>query len=155
MQTIKRMIAHQLWANKELLTSVRKSGVKNREALRLFRHIAVVEQIWITRLNGKSSAHLQIWSDDFIAEFAPVEELIADNERGYAAYMEALTEKGLDDILNYANQSGISCQTSIRDILMQVALHGQYHRGQINRILRETSGEPTALDYIIFSRLSE
>ncbi|MUT64664.1 DinB family protein [Paenibacillus sp. NEAU-GSW1] len=153
MQTIKRMIDHQVWANRQLLTAVRESGGDNPGALRLFRHLAIAEQVWMTRLNGKSSAHLQIWTDN--AELASIEELLAENERSYLAYVEAITEERLDDNVTYANQSGTLFHTSIRDILTHVALHGQYHRGQINRALREASGEPAALDFILFSRLSE
>nr|WP_254790171.1 hypothetical protein [Paenibacillus sp. OK003] len=36
---------------------------------------------------------------------------------------------------------------------MQVLLHGQYHRGQINRALRIESAEPAQVDYITFARL--
>ncbi|RAP73396.1 DinB family protein [Paenibacillus montanisoli] len=152
MKTIKRMMEHQLWANRELLSGVRESGKDNREALKLLRHIAVAEQVWITRLSGESSGKLQLWTDD--AELASLTELIASNESRYAAFMDGLTEERLDDIVTYANQSGTVFHTSIRDILTHVALHGQYHRGQINRVLREASGEPKALDFILYARLS-
>jgi uncharacterized damage-inducible protein DinB len=67
-------------------------------------------------------------------------------------YLADLTEEQLDSDLTYANQSGVEFRTPIRDILTHVALHGQYHRGQINRILREAGGEPQPLDYILFVR---
>lgn len=152
METIKRMLNHQMWANRELLAAVRDNGGGNQEALNLFRHVATAEQVWITRLNGESSAHLQLWADN--ADLASLEELVAGNEQRYGAYLDGLSEERLDDSVTYANQSGTLFQTSIRDILTHVALHGQYHRGQINRILRESSGEPKALDYILYTRLS-
>lgn len=152
MKTIKRMFEHQLWADRQLLDAVRKSGGGNPEALRLFRHLAIAEQVWIIRLNGGSTAHLQLWADD--ADVDSIEALIASNEQQYTAYLAALTEERLDEVLTYANQSGTVFRTPIRDILTHVALHGQYHRGQINRILRETAGEPRALDFILFARES-
>ncbi|MEK3834209.1 MULTISPECIES: DinB family protein [unclassified Paenibacillus] len=64
-----------------------------------------------------------------------------------------LEESALDQMISYSSQNGRSFQTSIRDILLQVLLHGQYHRGQINRALRMESAEPAPVDYIAFSRL--
>ncbi|GMK37791.1 hypothetical protein PCCS19_08450 [Paenibacillus sp. CCS19] len=150
MKTIKRMIEHQIWADQRLLDAVRKSGGGGQEALRLFRHVAIAEQVWIMRLNGENTAHLQLWADD--ADVDSLEALLASNAQKYTAYLASLTEEQLDADLAYANQSGVPFRTPIRDILTHVALHGQYHRGQINRILRETAGEPQALDYILFSR---
>lgn len=151
MKTMKSMIDHQIWANRELLDGLRKHEGSNREALMLFHHLATAEQVWITRLNGQSSSHLQPWTDD--ADLVSLEKLIDANERSYSAYLEGLGEERLDDMLSYRNQSGDAFETSIRDILTHVALHGQYHRGQINRALRQASGMPKALDYILFARL--
>jgi uncharacterized damage-inducible protein DinB len=38
--------------------------------------------------------------------------------------------------------------TTIGETVLQVALHSQYHRGQINARLREVGGEPPLVDYI-------
>jgi len=40
----------------------------------------------------------------------------------------------------------------VRDILLHVAMHGQYHRGQINQLLRGAGLEPISVDYIVFVR---
>ncbi|MFD0670803.1 DinB family protein [Cohnella sp. GCM10027633] len=147
------MLDHQTWANKQLLAAMRDGQQDNKEALRLFRHVAIAEQVWMTRLSGESSAGFVLWSDD--ADLAAIEELLADNARRYEAYVDGLTEERLDDIVTYANQSGVQFRTSIRDILTHVSLHGQYHRGQINRAIRQSDGTPAGLDYIIYSRLTE
>jgi uncharacterized damage-inducible protein DinB len=46
-------------------------------------------------------------------------------------------------------------QTPIKDLLMHVALHGSYHRGQIAQALRLAGGEPVNTDFITFVRESE
>ncbi|PWW05142.1 putative damage-inducible protein DinB [Paenibacillus cellulosilyticus] len=150
MKTIKRMFEHQMWADRRLVDAVRQSGGGSQELLRLFRHVEIAEQVWITRLNGRSTAHLQLWADD--ADLDSIEALLASNEQQYRTYLAELTEEQLDADLTYANQSGVEFRTPIRDILTHVALHGQYHRGQINRMLREAGGEPRPLDYIVFAR---
>lgn len=153
MQTIKRMIDHQIWADKQLLAGLRANGGSPADAVRLMRHLATAEQVWITRLNGQSSAHLQLWTDD--ADLDSLEQLLASNEASYRTYADDLTEEKLDEMVSYANQSGVMFGTSVRDILSQVVLHGQYHRGQINRALKEAGGTPQALDYILYARMQQ
>ena len=152
MNTIVRLFDHMYWANRQLLEGIRANGGGNEEALRLFRHVAVAELVWLTRLEGKSSAGLELWKD---ASFDEVEKLIGGNEASYKRYLASLAADRLDDEVEYASQSGVRFRTSIRDILAHVALHGQYHRGQINRAMREGALSPTPMDFIVFSRVSE
>lgn len=153
MKTIRNMLDHQTWANQQLLAAMRDGQQDNKEALRLFRHVAIAEQVWITRMEGESSAGLVLWSDD--GQLDSIEELLANNARRYEAFLDGLTEDRLDDEVTYANQSGVPFHTSIRDILTHVALHGQYHRGQINRAIRQQDGTPAPMDYILYARLQQ
>lgn len=53
---------------------------------------------------------------------------------------------------SYTNSKGDEFKYSVGDILTHVALHGQYHRGQINSRLRAMGVEPVSVDYIIFAK---
>lgn len=144
------MMEHLYWANQQLLTGLNGINRLNRDAIRLFRHIVVSEQTWLLRLEGKDSSHLSLWEDGAISE---LEELVRVNERNYKNHIARLSEDQLDTMIDYKNQSGRSYRTSIRDILTHVALHGQYHRGQMNKLLRERNAEPLSLDYIAYVRM--
>jgi len=152
MQTIRRMMDHMYWADDALLAGLRGHSDENGEIGRLFRHLLIAEQVWVTRLEGKSSAHLTLWEE---SDVVSLEALARDNEQRYKRYIAGLSETDLDRMLDYANQSGTKFRTSIRDILIHVALHGHYHRGQINSALRRQAGNPVGLDYILFARLDE
>ena len=39
-------------------------------------------------------------------------------------------------------------ETTLGDTLLQVAMHSQYHRAQVNTRLKEVGGEPPLVDYI-------
>jgi uncharacterized damage-inducible protein DinB len=39
---------------------------------------------------------------------------------------------------------------SIAETMLQVTLHSQYHRGQINARLRAVGGEPLRVDYLVW-----
>lgn len=152
METIRRMLEHQQWADRRLLDSLRRSGGGSSEARRLLRHILIAEQVWALRLEGRGTSHLRLWAEE--DDLDALARLLEDNAQRYAAILPGLTEARLDEQLEYRNQSGVPFRTPIRDILAHVALHGQYHRGQVNRLVREAGDEPQALDYIVYARES-
>lgn len=151
MKTIKRMMDHLYWADGRILDALAESETKNKDLLKLVRHVAVAEQVWLSRLQGKGSAHYSLWEE--AEDLMAIRSMFEVNARQYRVYIEGLKESELDEMVNYENQSGVPFQTSVRDILSQVLLHGQYHRGQINRTLRIESVEPVQVDYITFARL--
>ncbi|MDF2837939.1 MAG: damage-inducible protein DinB [Paenibacillus sp.] len=151
MKTIKCMMDHLYWANARILSALEESGTKNKDLLKLVRHVAVAERVWLSRLQGKGSAPYSLWEE--AEDLTAVRTMFEDNAELYRVYIEGLEESGLDEMIDYANQSGVPFRTSVRDILSQVLLHGQYHRGQINRALRIDSAEPAQIDYITFARL--
>lgn len=149
MKTIKRMMDHLYWADGRILDALEASETKNKDLLKLVRHVAVAEQVWLSRLQGESSSQYSLWEE--AEELTPIRMMFEENAEQYRLYIERLEESGLEEMIDY--QSGVPFRTSVRDILMQVLLHGQYHRGQINRLLRMESAEPVQVDYITFARL--
>lgn len=151
MNTIKSMLAHLIWANGRILDALEESKTSNKDLLKLVRHVAVAEQVWMSRLQGKSSAQYSLWEE--AEDLEAIRKMFEHNAEQYNLYLEGLEESDLDRVIEYANQSGIPFRTSVRDILLQVLLHGQYHRGQINQKLRIESAQPVQVDYISFARL--
>ncbi|GGA40702.1 DinB family protein [Paenibacillus physcomitrellae] len=151
MKTIKRMMDHLYWADGRILDAIEENEIKNKDLLKLVRHIAVAERVWLSRLQGRGAAHYSLWEE--AEDLLTIRTMFEENAEQYRIYIEGIEESDLDEIIDYANQSGVPFQTSVRDILLQVLLHGQYHRGQINRALRIEAAEPVQVDYITFARL--
>lgn len=78
--------------------------------------------------------------------------LAAANHAGFSKLIASLDEAGLEREVPYTNSAGVAFRTSSRDILMHVALHGCYHRGQVALTLRSAGAEPVPTDYIAFVR---
>lgn len=148
METMKKMFEHIHWANSIIFETLEKPD-HSSEPLKLFTHILHAEHIWMTRLKGLDSSHLPIWSD---GDLAICEKLIKQNEEAYRAFLDKIDDTELNNVITYANSKGKAFETTIRDILTHVALHGHYHRGQINMLLRQQGAEPVQLDYIAFVR---
>ena len=143
------MFDHVNWANQRILETLQSIKGENQEVNRLFSHILFGERIWITRLQGVDSSQLPVWSDVDIEICA---ELVMLNEVSFKEYLTDLVEPDMDKLIFYTNSKGTEFKHSARDILTHVALHGQYHRGQINSRLRAGGIEPVNIDFITFVR---
>ncbi|MFC0210893.1 DinB family protein [Paenibacillus chartarius] len=154
MQTIRNMFAHLDWANRRILEALQAAPANEvGHSVKLFRHVLQAERIWLIRLRGESSEGLSVWSDD--TDLANCAALIEANGSGFAAWLDAIPEARLNDPIAYRNQAGAPFESTARDILTHIALHGQYHRGQVNAALRAGGLEPSPVDYILYARLNE
>ena len=95
------------------------------------------------------SSRLPIWSEVDIEVCA---ELVMQNEESLTTFLTNLANTDLDKLISYTNSKGKEFQNSVRDVLTHVALHGQYHRGQINSRFRAEGFEPVNIDFITFVR---
>jgi uncharacterized damage-inducible protein DinB len=143
------MYEHLNWANQRILETLQNVETDNQQVKSLFSHILFAEKVWITRLRGLDSSRLPIWSEVNIEVCA---ELVKQNEESFTAFLTNLANTDLDNLISYTNSKGKEFKSSMRDILTHVALHGQYHRGQINSRLRADGIEPVNTDFITFVR---
>ncbi|WP_235817459.1 MULTISPECIES: DinB family protein [Gracilibacillus] len=149
LKTIINMYDHLHWANQIMLETLQNTETENSRAIRLFSHILFAETVWLTRMQEQDSSSLPIWQETTIAD---CKKMASRNQAGFTAFLDRLNETDLDRIITYKNSKEAAFQNSIRDILTHVALHGHYHRGQINADLRTNHHEPVSIDFITFVR---
>ncbi len=140
---------HGVWADARMLTALRSATQVPPAALREQAHVRGTQATWLARVKGEQPL-LEIWPDltlDGLEEAGQVlDRMLHDLHSGL----------GRDDIgrvVSYHNSSGGPFETPLADILLHLALHGQYHRGKANAALRAAGVEPVAVDYIVWSRL--
>lgn len=150
MRNILALFDQLYWADKRLFEALESAGNPPAAAIRLYDHILNAERVWLTRLEGNDSSHLPIWTSPDSLD--GIRERIEANHSDFARFLSALDVAALDAALEYRNQSGAAFRNTVRDILLHVALHGHYHRGQINQLLRGAGFEPINVDYITFVR---
>ena len=145
---LRRLWRHAVWADAELLGALRKSAVPSVVALREYAHVLAVEELWLARLEGRAP-RVEVWPTLGLNEAEMLSEQVRD---GFERYLSQLNEAQLGTPVGYVNSVGQAFMTPIVDIVLHVALHGQYHRGKVNLLLRQ-AGEPIApTDYIAFVR---
>ena len=147
LELIRRSFAHSAWADDLLLEPLR-AHADLAPALREYSHGVAVEAVWLARLEQRPQP-TPVWP---VLTLDEADALRRDAAAGYERYLATLTPDALDRSVEYTNSAGQTFRTPIVDILEHVALHGQYHRGKINLLLRQAGYEPAPADFISFAR---
>ena len=148
LEMIRRMSEHNAWADALLLDALTAQDPPHALAWREYTHVLGAETTWLDRLLMRKP-RVPVWP-----QLSPAEaRALAESIRGeWTAYVSALTAEALDERVAYVNSAGLGFETPVTDMLLQVFLHGQYHRGKINLLLRQGSLPPVPTDYIAFAR---
>lgn len=142
---------HMLWADARTLEALRAMPAGSPEverAVRLYAHLAAAEHVWLARLEGRTPAQ-PVWPALALEEAA---SLAGESGAALRAFVGGLDEAGLAREVVYRNSAGQEFTNRVGDVLLQVALHGSYHRGQLATLARQGGGTPAATDYIVYVR---
>jgi uncharacterized damage-inducible protein DinB len=146
--TFRRMWEHAAWADELLRSALEAMHPPPALAWREYAHVLGAESVWLDRLLQRPARHA-VWPELSSAEAS---SLALSLRAEYMAYLAGLSADALDARIPYVNSAGQSFESAVSDILLQVMLHGQYHRGKINLLLRQAHLPPTPTDYIAFAR---
>jgi uncharacterized damage-inducible protein DinB len=146
---LRRLWEHAAWADAELLAAIEtRPSDAPAEVLREYAHVLGAEEVWLARLERRSS-RTPVWPELTLREIGA---LAPEVRAGYARYLAGLEEGELSQGVEYTNSAGRAFTTAVADILLQVVLHGQYHRGKINLLLRQAGLTPAPVDFISYVR---
>jgi uncharacterized damage-inducible protein DinB len=145
-QTLLRLVGHMQWADNLVADALDKHP--DPESVRLFAHIASVENLWYARIYGYTPRHA-VWPDLTASQSRALanehaelfERLVRDND-----------DAALARIVDYRNSAGKDYRSSLADIVTHTCVHGEHHRGQIARLLRAAGCQPPYTDFIQYAR---
>lgn len=145
---ISRLYEHLWWADERCGRSLAAMDDPPHELIALYAHIAGAELVWIDRIEGVPLT-ADVWPEVDLSEARS----LADTARErYRDFLERLEPGTLHESVAYINSAGSQFESTVEDILLHVALHGTYHRGQVARGVREAGADPEPTDYIAFTR---
>jgi uncharacterized damage-inducible protein DinB len=140
---------HGAWADARLLAALEAAPTPPKGVLRELAHVRGAQATWLARIAGGEPS-LAIWPELSVGELGRVGREL---DGSWHELHAGLNEADLDRAVRYANSRGERFETPLVDVLLHVALHGQYHRGKANAGLRAAGVEPASVDYIAWSRL--
>ena len=145
---LRRVIEHLKWADAAALEALRTSSGSDARALTIYSHVLGAEAVWLARLAGRPS-DVAVWP---VLSLEAAASLAARNAAELDAVLSSLGPDDLGREIDYHTTDGRPFRSTIEDILLHVALHGSYHRGQVALLIRAGGGEPAPTDYIAFVR---
>jgi len=145
---IKRLWDHAAWADRLLADALESSGGEPAAALNELCHVLGASEVWLARIERRLPL-LAVWPTLGLTELRPA---VSGLHARYGEFFGRLSEHGLSSSIEYVNSAGVRFENQMGDILLHAALHGQYHRGKVNLLLRQAGRAPVPCDYIAFIR---
>ena len=150
---LQRLLDYDAWASRKVLDVLKEhpNMDKYKEAMKLLGHLLNAQQIWHRRTLGRDFDDLELWPSHTAEECEAIldmmpekwEEILNDNQ------------KNPDKLISYKNTKGDAYETMLSDILHHLIIHGQHHRAQIAKLIRESGINPPATDFIFFTRIHQ
>lgn len=145
---ITRLFDHMAWADTRTLATLHTLDGPHLQAQDLFAHLLASEHVWLRRIQQRTP-DLVVWPT---LDLQGCEALANATHAGFRCVLGAVTPGLLSAPVHYANSSGMSFSTTLRDILLHVTHHGMYHRGQVALLVRAAGGMPVTTDFISYVR---
>jgi uncharacterized damage-inducible protein DinB len=149
LDSIRQFFEYDYWANQEALRSVATLNTTPERALKIAGHIIGAQRVWLGRLETPGAAAPAPWPPMSLEEASAS---VAEMHRHWNSFLATLSPERLNEDLVHRNSKGAEFRAPIRDVLLQLVLHGAYHRGQIAAAVRDAGGTPAPTDYIVYVR---
>ena len=140
---IRRLFVYDDWANGEVLGAIRSAGCVGRP-LQLMSHILSAERLWFERMKGLGQT-FPVWPD---FSWQQCEEQRSRLVLTWKEFLSPANEAELAVPVRYKSTEGESFTSNKEDILLHVATHSVYHRGQIAADMRASGFTPAYTDFI-------
>ena len=141
-----RLYRYNQWCNLQLAEHLKSLPEMESLMLRL-SHIVAAEEIWFDRIQSLDYPPLPLFEAQSLAMLLPRLEKSAQRWLNLVDHSDDFHR-----IISYETTQGTPYQTPLDEILIHVANHGTYHRGQIATLTRQAGHKPLATDYILFCR---
>lgn len=136
------------WANKKVITCLKKQQVSDDKILTLMSHTLSALHIWLARITGNSTAPYPLWKQYNLVEL----ESMSDNiGKRWLAYINE--NESFDRELSYNNYVGDPYINKVENIMIHLVNHSTYHRAQVAILLRQKGFEPINTDFITYDRV--
>jgi uncharacterized damage-inducible protein DinB len=135
------------WANNKIAKVLVNQEEIPSKCKILFHHIAAATDAWLSRVNNTERCFSNLFE-----ESSP-EDIIKMLNELFCKWIDFVKEANdFDKLIKYKNTKGVEFENTLSEILTHLSAHGNYHRGQINQLLRQNGIEPAAIDYILYKR---
>lgn len=154
------LLEYNRWANQRVLAATQCLTTEELTAVAptshgsvrgTLAHILGAEWVWRMRIQDGISPSGMPSESDF-ATFDSLAARMIEESEALLAFVNALPEGDLNQVVRYARTSGEPYETPLWQILAHVVNHGTQFRSEASVILSQLSHSPGDLDFIYFVR---
>ena len=143
--TLISLFGHKAWADAELFDVLAtlpdaQAGALHT-ALRTLNHIHVVDRLFRARLSGEP-APFDATNTEATPTLAQLRADVATTDAWYQGHVASLGAAALAEVLDFRFTDGDRGRMSREEILLHVAMHGGYHRGNVGQVLKSIGVAP-------------
>ena len=143
------LYGHMAWADAEHWQALETvpAALEDEQIRRRLYHIHMVQNAFLSIVRNERAAYRR---------YEEFEEIVEVKKHGLAFHAAVSDFLGRLDAQRLSDELAIPwfkeppLTITIRDALMQAAMHSQYHRGQNATRLRDLGGDPPLTDYIVW-----
>lgn len=146
---IRDLYAHQEWADAAQWQAILASDAARQDADLKARlvHLHGAQQVWLGRWQGLSLGFPKP------EDHASIEDTFHFAQACHAAlraYLSLRKDADLAEPVTYTNLAGETFTQPLSELVIHLAMHSQYHRGQIMTRLKQVGGQAVDVDYIFW-----
>ena len=158
MEYLDMLMRYKAWANELVfaaaaklpdaeLTAPRKIIFGNM--LRTLNHVYAMDDVWRAHLEGRSHGYATR-NPEACPPFFELREAQRAMDAWWVDYANSLPEAKQDEIVSFQFIGGGPGAMTRRDILLHVANHGTYHRGNVASMMYQAGAPPPTTDLPVF-----
>jgi len=155
LSTLRNFFAFTRWANRMIVESAapltpeeyaRPIGGSFGSVKGTLTHLYGADWVWRERFHGRSPRALPAGEESMTLE--ELARKWRDVEAAQDAFLATLTQDRLEEPLSYVAFSGDHFTRRLGDVLLHLANHGTYHRGQVATLLRQLGHKAASTDFL-------
>jgi uncharacterized damage-inducible protein DinB len=150
------LMRYKAWANELVfaaaaklpeaeLTAPRKIVFGN--LLRTLNHVYSMDEVWRAHLEGRPHGHTTR-NPEGCPPLPRLRDAQAGMDTWFVGYADSLSRE--DEIINFHFIGGGAGSMTRRDILLHIANHGTYHRGNVASMMYQAGVAPPTTDLPVF-----
>lgn len=151
LDVIQDLYAHQEWADASHWRAILGSGAarKDPELRERLVHLHAAQQVWLGRWQGVSLGFPK--AEDY-ASTEDAHHFAQACHAALRAFLSLRKEADMAELVTYTNLAGETFTQPLGDLMLHVAMHSHYHRGQNAARLRALGIPPPDTDLVVWQR---
>jgi uncharacterized damage-inducible protein DinB len=154
-ELIRALYDYNEWANNRLLKTAselsadefsRTQGASWGSIEANLAHVAGAQVVWLSRWHTGAN-RTPLADIHAITSIDNIRGLFDDSHSALREFTASLSEQRLDSMLAYADSRGNQDERVLWQLMVHVANHGTYHRGEVAMALTALGHSPGDLDY--------